>query len=399
MPARRRHVPAALSVLLVVLLRVAGALTVGVFVFDPGGVGTTAPPRIPPWRPRRGGTPVRRAPHKESTTLIIRAAGWRSNSKDVTAPKFPPPPRSARNMSGCSASLAWTSSPSAVTRSTDRRLSIVRPCGRAKSTAVITSAAPADRTTCEGYFSIIALNTVRASPYLSSPWVGRSRWSRSSGARTALSPDEAFSLLGNETRVRTLQTLGEAEGPLVVHGTPRPGRHPTGRAVQRPPRQAGGAFRRENRRRLRAPPGGPACRRGGAFGRDHRRPDGRTDRSRGVAVPVLWHPDRNGFSEERVERYCTESPGLYDESVTRALPGVEGEYRNLGVLDLPPAGVQGRSADEILGRRSPGATRSDWSRPTTSARAVPLRSTAPERSASATTPTGPSATGAGGDGW
>jgi hypothetical protein len=55
------------------------------------------------------------------------------------------------------------------------------------------------------------------------------------------------------------------------------------------------------------------------------------------------------FREERVERYCTECPGLYDESATRALPGVRGEYGNLGVLDLPPAGVQGRSAEEILG--------------------------------------------------
>jgi hypothetical protein len=47
-----------------------------------------------------------------------------------------------------------------------------------------------------------------------------------------------------------------------------------------------------------------------------------------------------GFREERVERYCTECPGLYDESARRV---------NLGALDLPPAGVQGRSAEEILG--------------------------------------------------
>jgi len=46
MPSRRRHVPSALSVSLVVLLSVAGALTVGVFAFDLGEVGTTAPPQV-----------------------------------------------------------------------------------------------------------------------------------------------------------------------------------------------------------------------------------------------------------------------------------------------------------------------------------------------------------------
>ena len=32
---------------------------------------------------------------------------------------------------------------------------------------------------------------------------------------TRLAPDEAFTIVGNETRIQILQTLGEADEPLV----------------------------------------------------------------------------------------------------------------------------------------------------------------------------------------
>ena len=50
--------------------------------------------------------------------------------KRVTTPKFPPPPRTAQNRSGCSVSLAISWRPSAVTISTAMSASIVRPCFR-----------------------------------------------------------------------------------------------------------------------------------------------------------------------------------------------------------------------------------------------------------------------------
>ena len=49
--------------------------------------------------------------------------GWSRYSKDVTTPKFPPPPRKAQKRSGCSVALAVMTSPSAVTTSADTRLS------------------------------------------------------------------------------------------------------------------------------------------------------------------------------------------------------------------------------------------------------------------------------------
>ncbi len=53
--------------------------------------------------------------------------GWSRNSKWVTMPKLPPPPRSAQKRSGCSEAPARTTSPAAVTTSTDSRLSMVMP--------------------------------------------------------------------------------------------------------------------------------------------------------------------------------------------------------------------------------------------------------------------------------
>ena len=45
-------------------------------------------------------------------------------------PEVAPAPRRAQKRSGCSAALAVTSSPAAVTTSADRRLSQARPCLR-----------------------------------------------------------------------------------------------------------------------------------------------------------------------------------------------------------------------------------------------------------------------------
>ena len=57
----------------------------------------------------------------------IGPTGCRRYSNDVTMPKLPLPPRTPQNRSGFSFSLAVTSSPSAVTRSTESRLSTAAP--------------------------------------------------------------------------------------------------------------------------------------------------------------------------------------------------------------------------------------------------------------------------------
>jgi hypothetical protein len=169
------------------------------------------------------------------------------------------------------------------------------------------------------------------------------------GDSEALSPDEAFSVLGNETRVRMLQTLGAAEGPLsFTELRDRVGIRQgaqfnyhldklVGHFVRKG--EEGYALRQAGRRVVEAVLSGAIT------------DDPTVERTVVEAWPCPYcgAPTEVAFREERVERYCTECPGLYDESATRALPGVRAEYGNLGVLDLPPAGVQGRSAEEILG--------------------------------------------------
>jgi len=53
--------------------------------------------------------------------------GYRRNRNEVTAPKFPPPPRTPQKRSAFSVALAVRNSPSAVTISTDKRLSQAKP--------------------------------------------------------------------------------------------------------------------------------------------------------------------------------------------------------------------------------------------------------------------------------
>ena len=62
-----------------------------------------------------------------AANITVGPTGWRANSKLVTTPKLPPPPRSAQNRSSFSVALAGTTRPSAVTTSADTRLSIARP--------------------------------------------------------------------------------------------------------------------------------------------------------------------------------------------------------------------------------------------------------------------------------
>ena len=71
---------------------------------------------------------VRRAtPAGRDAPPRTRPSGWRRNSRRVTTPKFPPPPRSAQNRSGWTCSLASTTLPSARTTCTDATESAVSP--------------------------------------------------------------------------------------------------------------------------------------------------------------------------------------------------------------------------------------------------------------------------------
>ena len=64
---------------------------------------------------------------KNSPNCTIGSSSCRANSKAVTTPKLPPPPRTAQNRSGCSSAEARSTRPSAVTTSAETRLSMLSP--------------------------------------------------------------------------------------------------------------------------------------------------------------------------------------------------------------------------------------------------------------------------------
>ena len=115
-------------------------------------------------------------------------------------PKFPPPPRSPQNSSGCSVALAVMISPLAVTTSTESRLSQAVPCLRASQPMPPPSVSPA--------MPVVATNPpVVASPNScvsrsNSPQVtpGRARAVPASGStRTPFIPDRSMTMPSSQT--------------------------------------------------------------------------------------------------------------------------------------------------------------------------------------------------------
>ena len=77
------------------------------------------------------------AGYMTAATITIGPTGCAWNSNDVTTPKLLPAPRTAQNRSSFSVALARRSCPSAVTMSTESRLSIERPCLRRRCRAAV----------------------------------------------------------------------------------------------------------------------------------------------------------------------------------------------------------------------------------------------------------------------
>jgi DNA-binding transcriptional ArsR family regulator len=160
-----------------------------------------------------------------------------------------------------------------------------------------------------------------------------------------LCPEEAFEVLGNETRIAILSALGDADGPVSFSalrervGTADSGRFNyhldrlTGHFVRK--RTAGYELRRAGERVVEAVLSGAV-----------------TD------APVLERteidhpchfcgaPVAVRFREERVELYCTECAGTY--SNRSGADTDDAEYGYLGYHPLPPAGVADRDPETVF---------------------------------------------------
>lgn len=164
---------------------------------------------------------------------------------------------------------------------------------------------------------------------------------------TALSPDDAFSVLGNETRIQILQILGEAEEPLsftelfdgvderdsgnfTYHLNKLSGHFISGSSEGYDLTQAGS-------RVIEAILSGAV-----------------------TEVPVLeptriekpcsycGTPILVSYYEEEVQKHCPSCDGTYGRERVDRGASEPAEYGFLGSLDLPPSGVRGRAPMEVL---------------------------------------------------
>lgn len=165
------------------------------------------------------------------------------------------------------------------------------------------------------------------------------------GEPTILSPDEAFALLGDETRLRVLQTLGVANEPLAFselfdridyHDSSNFNYHLEkldGHFVRKT--DEGYALRQAGRHVVEAILSGAVT-------------DDPVLEPTTVDKPcaVCSAPIEVAFHQERVKLHCSECDGLFSES---QLGGDRfPQFGNHGYIPLPPAGLRGRTATEVL---------------------------------------------------
>lgn len=157
---------------------------------------------------------------------------------------------------------------------------------------------------------------------------------------TTLAPDDAFAVLGNETRMEILQTLGAADSPLPFSelrgrvGMLDSGRFNyhldelVGHFVDRT--EDGYELQRAGERVIEAVLSG-------AVTETPEIEPTLIDQS----CQYCGGPVGVRYRDEQVTVFCTECTGIYGDSVG------EDDHGHLGTLFLPPAGVEGRAAADL----------------------------------------------------
>jgi len=164
--------------------------------------------------------------------------------------------------------------------------------------------------------------------------------------RSALSPDEAFAVLGNETRMEILQALSDAGEPLrfsALHD--RVDIRDSGQFNYHLEKLVG-HFVHETDEGYELSQAGSriieAVLSGAVTESPEVEPTPVDESCHYCGAPVTVR-----YSEERVSLYCPECRGTYGGSSDRPA-GIPADYGYLGGLALPPAGVQGRTPGEVF---------------------------------------------------
>lgn len=168
-------------------------------------------------------------------------------------------------------------------------------------------------------------------------------------ANGAMSPDAAFGVLGNETRMEILQTLGETDDPLSFSELrERVGMDDSGQFNYHLDKLVGHFVRDTDDGYALAKAGERVIEAvlSGAVTESPRLEPTCIDQP----CPLCGSPVEVSYRSEWVATSCTECAGVYGESGAAgdAVPAGGMERGYLGGQPLPPAGVKGRTAAEVL---------------------------------------------------
>lgn len=164
-------------------------------------------------------------------------------------------------------------------------------------------------------------------------------------ATQTIPPDDAFARLGNEIRMEILQELGRATNPLsfsevrerVGIGDSGQFNYHLGKLEGHFVRETddGYELRQPGRRVIEAVLSGAVT-----------ETPALEPTQIDFGCRLCGAPVKVSYGEERVEMYCTNCAGLYDETIQGMEEGTDLGW--LGGLSLPPAGVYGRTAMELF---------------------------------------------------
>lgn len=171
---------------------------------------------------------------------------------------------------------------------------------------------------------------------------------RGSGLAT-LAPDDAFALLGNETRMEMLQTLGDTDEPMsFTELFDRVGVSDSGQFNYHLDRLAGHFVRSsdDGYELQRAGERVVEAVLSGAVTESPEMEPTQTD----MPCPLCDGPVEVSYRDEWVAHSCTECAGVYGGSpINEAnIPDEMIDSGYLGGFSLPPAGLQGREATDVL---------------------------------------------------
>lgn len=160
-----------------------------------------------------------------------------------------------------------------------------------------------------------------------------------------LSPDEAFSVLGNETRLTILHTLAEADDRLSFSELrARVGMRDSGQFNYHLDQVVGHFVDQTEEGYTLRHPGKRVVQAvlSGAVTDEPVVEPTEIDHS----CPFCDGACEASYSHGRVELYCTECGGLYGDKTRESI--VATDRGHLGGITLPPAGVHDRSVDEVV---------------------------------------------------